>query len=108
VAGQVRLAVQRAEWFVRLAVARLVEREPRAAVLAQSAVEREPGRQAAAEFAGSLQVAQRVQATLQARAVSLVSRVVVSARQRAFLQERQAASAERLPAFSQALRLGRA
>jgi hypothetical protein len=99
--------VSRAEWIVRLAVARLVEREPRAAVLAQPAVAREPGRQAAAEFAGSLQVALRVPAALQALAVSLVSRaVVVSARLRAFLQERQAASAERLPAFSQALRLG--
>jgi hypothetical protein len=57
---------------------------------------------------GSLRVAQRVPAALQAQAVLLVLRAVVSARLRAFLQERQAASAGRLPAFYQALRLGRA
>lgn len=75
---------------------------------AEPAAVRVPERRAAAELDGLLLEVQRAPAVLQPRAASLVSRAMVpERRQEVVLLERQAASAERLPAFSRALPSGR-
>jgi hypothetical protein len=72
------------------------------------AAARVPERRAAAELDGLLPVGQHAPAFLQPRAASRVSRAVVPERRLEVLLERQAASAERLPASSRALPSGQA
>ena len=72
------------------------------------AAARVPEQRVGTELDGLLPVGQRAPAVLQPPAASLVSRPALPEQRRGALLERQAASAERLPASSRALPSARA